>query len=274
MFGVPQRKRGRIQSAFEIFELIYHSIIHEQRKDSRHAVLGLIGNMLQTMILVASFYFMFMVLGLRGNAVRGDFLLYVMSGIFMFICHTKSVAAVAGAPGPTSAMMNHAPMNTVVAVASTALSALYTQVLSAFVVLFLYHAIITPITINEPVAALGMLILAWFSGCAVGTVLLALKPWFPGFVAIATQIYSRANMIASGKMFLANTLPGYMLAMFDWNPLFHIIDQCRGFVFLHYNPHFSNIEYPVIVSLVLLMIGIIGESYTRKHASVSWSAGK
>ncbi|EAR53002.1 ABC transporter, permease protein [Oceanicola granulosus HTCC2516] len=273
MFQIRQQ-RNRAQSALGMLELIYHSIVHEIRKGHRHALLGLIQNMLQTMILVATFYFMFAILGLRGNAVRGDFLLYVMSGIFLFICHTKSMGAVLGSEGPTSAMMKHAPMNTVIAVTAGALSALYIQTISLIVVLFIYHAVVTPLYIDQPIAAYGMMLLAWFTGCAVGMVFLAIKPWAPGFAATASQIYARANMIASGKMFLANTLPAYMVAMFDWNPLFHIIDQARGFVFLHYNPHFSNIAYPVIVGIVLLMLGMIGESYTRKHASASWSAGK
>lgn len=41
-------------------------------------------------------------------------------------------------------------------------------------------------------------------------------------------------MIASGKMFVANTLPNFMLAMFDWNPLLYTIDQARGFAFINY----------------------------------------
>ncbi len=119
-----------------------------------------------------------------------------------------------------------------------------------------------------------MLLLAWFTGIAVGIVFLALKPWAPKAIPMIANIYQRANMIASGKMFLANTLPGYMLAMFDWNPLFHEIDQARGFIFLNYNPHFSSITYPVVVSVVLLVLGLMGESFTRRHASASWSAGK
>ncbi|MCG6902103.1 MAG: ABC transporter permease, partial [Rhodobacter sp.] len=115
---------------------------------------------------------------------------------------------------------------------------------------------------------------AWFSGIAVGMVFLSLKPWYPTFVGLAQQIYTRANMIASGKMFVANAMPGYILAMFDWNPLFHCIDQARGFVFINYNPHFSSVSYPVIVSVTLIMIGLMGEFYTRKQVSVSWSAGK
>ena len=81
-------------------------------------------------------------------------------------------------------------------------------------------------------------------------------------------------MIASGKMFLANTLTAKLRGFFDWNPLFHTIDQTRGFTFINYNPHYSSITYPVLVTLTLIMIGLMAEFYTRQYASVSWSAGK
>ena len=65
-----------------------------------------------------------------------------------------------------------------------------------------------------------------------------------------------------------------MLSIFDWNPLFHCIDQIRGDIFLNYNPHFSSPTYPLYVALVLLMLGLLGEFYTRRHASVSWNASR
>ncbi|KPP89140.1 MAG: ABC-type polysaccharide/polyol phosphate export system permease component [Rhodobacteraceae bacterium HLUCCA08] len=267
-----RRTYGHTRTAFAILELIYHSTVRELRKDHRHALVGLLLNMLQTVIFVAAFYFMFMVLGLKGTAIRGDFLLYIMSGIFLFLTHTKAMGAVLKAEGPASAMMKHAPMNTIVAITSAALASLYIQILSMSVVLYLYHAIMTPITIHDPIGALGCVLLAWISGVAVGIVFLALKPWFPSFVQVASSIYARANMIASGKMFVANTLGGYMLALFDWNPLFHAIDQARGFAFINYNPHFSSIGYPIKVTLVLIMVGMMLEFYTRKNASISWEA--
>ena len=101
---------------------------------------------------------------------------------------------------------------------------------------------------------------------------LAIKPWFPGFVQVASSVYSRANMIASGKMFVANQMPTYILAFFTWNPIFHTIDQCRGFVFINYNPHYSSIAYPFWLSIGLMFIGLLGEFYTRKNASLSWQA--
>lgn len=268
----PQRRKGKIGTGFSILGLIYHATVRSIRKSHGNAMLGLVMNMMQTIVLVAVFYVMFDILGMRGSAVRGDFLLYIMSGIFLFLTHTKALGAVAGAEGPTSAMMKHAPMTTAVTIGSAALGVLYIQTLSLLVVLFIYHVAFTPISIDRPIEAYGMLLLSWFTGAAIGTVLLAAKPWAPNAVGVIQQLYSRANMIASGKMFLANTLSYTMLKLFDWNPLFHTIDQARGYVFINYNPHYSSWTYPLYVGLALLMIGLMGEFYTRQYASVSWGA--
>ncbi|KGB83702.1 MAG: ABC transporter permease [Confluentimicrobium sp.] len=269
-----RKPRSGVRGAASLLTLIYHSTVRNIRRSHGNALIGLIMNIMQTVMFVTVFYIMFSVLGMKGNAIRGDFLLYIMSGIFLFMTHNKAMGAVVGSEGPTSPMMKHAPMNTIVAISAAALSALYVQILSMTVVLFVYHVAFTPIEIENPAAAMGMVLLSWFSGAAIGMIFLAVKPWFPTFTGIASTIYQRANMIASGKMFVANTLPGYMLAMFDWNPLFHTIDQNRGFIFINYNPHFSSVSYPVYVSLALLMLGLMGEFYTRKHASISWSSGQ
>lgn len=272
MFRTRDKLTG-FGAALAMGEVIYHATVRSVRQTNRSAVGALIVNMLQTMMLVAVFYIMFAVLGMRGNAVRGDFLLYIMSGVFLYMTFTKTMSSVLGAAGPTSAMMLHAPMNTLVAIVSNALGALYVQVLSVTVVLGIYWLGFEKFTIQDPAGAFSMLLLAWFNGAAFGMVFFALKPWAPTVVGLVSSLYSRANMIASGKMFLANTLSYTMLKMFDWNPLFHIIDQARGFTFINYNPHNSNLTYPIAFSFALLMLGFIGESYTRKAASLSWGAG-
>ncbi len=272
MFQSTQKPKGTFASSVAMAELIYHSIVRSVRKQHNNAFVAIVMNMMQAVMFVLAFYVMFTILGLKGAAIRGDFLLYIMSGIFLYLTHTKAVGAVAGSEGPASPMMQHAPMTTIVAIASAALGALYVQVLSLVVILYAYHVAFVPLTIEQPIEAFGMLLIAWFTGCALGMLLLALKPWFPTFVSIFSMVYQRANMIASGKMFVANTLPSFMLAMFDWNPLFHAIDQARGYAFINYNPRYSSWEYPLWVGLILLMIGLMGEFYTRKHASLSWNA--
>lgn len=277
MFVTDQQTSPSIwRGAYKLADLTFHNTVRSVRKGHRDAVFSILSNILQTLLLVGSFYlFMsfFRKYGASG-AIRGDFLLYVMSGVFVFMIHVKALAAVAGADGPTSAMMQHLPMTPTVSILSAALSTLYTQIISKAAILTAYHLLWTPLQIDRPVAAMGVILLAWFSGVAVGTCFLAVKPWFPKGSATVQQLYTRINMFASGKMFVANAMPASMVAIFAWNPLFHIIDQGRGFIFINYNPMKSNLEYPIIVSVVLLAIGLLGESQTRKHVSLSWFAGK
>ena len=268
----PDLPQSRRQSVFSLAELIYHATVRNLRMSHGNAIIGLLKNLMQAVIFVGVFYIMFIWLNMRAAAVRGDFLLYVMSGVFLFMTHTKALGAVVSAEGPSSPMMQHGPMNTVVSITSSALASLYIQVLSMVVMLSLYYALVTPFEIQDPVGAIAMVLLSWFSGISVGMIFLAIKPWAPGFVGVSSSLYQRANMIASGKMFLANSLPPSRLIMFSWNPLFHTIDQCRGYVFINYEPHNTSIAYPVILSLVLIMIGLMGEFYTRKRASISWGA--
>ncbi len=272
MFQAAEQRQSKRGAAITTLELIYHSVVRSVRKTHNNAFMAIAVNILQSLIFVMTFYVMFSMLGLRGAAIRGDFLLYIMSGVFIFMTHTKALGAVVASEGPASPMMQHAPMNTIVAIASAAVGALYIQVLSLLIILFVYHVAFTPVVIEEPAPAFGMLLIAWFTGTAIGVVLLALKPWFPQFVTVFSTIYQRANMIASGKMFVANMLPSTMLMMFDWNPLFHCIDQARGFIFINYNPMHTDWHYAVWVGVAILMIGLMGEFYTRRSASISWGA--
>ncbi|MFO6465083.1 ABC transporter permease [uncultured Jannaschia sp.] len=267
-----EKKFSYPAAAFRLGELIFHSTVRETRKGHGNGFVALGMNILTTVIFVAAFYIMFSVLGLKGNAIRGDFVLFLMSGIFLFLTHTKAVGAVSGAEGPTSGMMLHVPMNTFVAITSAALACLYLQTLSMVLVLFVIHVAWHPVIIHDPSHAFLMFILAWFTGVAVGLCFLALKPWFPNFTNIGSSIYQRMNMIASGKMFVANTLPATMLAFFDWNPLFHTIDQARGYTFVNYNPHYTTWQYALLVGTVLLVIGFMGEHFTRRNTSASWFA--
>ena len=117
-----------------------------------------------------------------------------------------------------------------------------------------------------------MLLLCVVHGGGDRPFLLAIKPWFPDLRSDFTTVYQRANMIASGKMFVANSLPQRCSRCFDWNPLFHAIDQCRGFAFVNYFPR-NLVGISALCRLVaLLMLGLMGEFYTRQYASSSWNA--
>ncbi|KPQ18275.1 MAG: ABC-type polysaccharide/polyol phosphate export system permease component [Rhodobacteraceae bacterium HLUCCO18] len=250
----------------------YHASVRKVRKTHGNALVAIGMSVFQSVLFLAAFYLIFTIMGARTMAIRGDFMLYLLSGIFLYLVHIQALTSVMNSENSTSPMMQHAPMNTLVAILSSALSILYVKTISILVILFVLHTLFQPIEMDDWSGAMLMYLLAWGSGCAIGLILMAFKPWAPDVVSIIQLVYVRANMIASGKMFVANTLPGFMLAMFDWNPLFHIIDQTRGFVFVNYFPHYSNWQYPLYATFALIMIGMMGEFFTRKRASASWDA--
>lgn len=269
-----RRSVSPIASVFRTAELIYHSTVREVRRGHRNALAGLLIAMAQSVIFVLAFYMMFALVGIRGSAIHGDYMLYLMSGVFLYMFHIRTVAAVSNAEGPAANMMLHAPLNPWVAMAAAALGALYLQLLSLFALLFIYHVAWNPVVIDDPIGAIGMLLLSWFSGFAVGVVFYAIKPWLPDLSQLLTSVWMRMNMVFSGKMFVANALPGFLMIYFAWNPLFHLIDQARGYIFLNYEPHFTDWRYALWVSIGVFLIGLMAESFTRRHASRSWSAGR
>ncbi len=259
-----------IWAIYRFADMLFHTTVRVVRKSSSSPIASLTSSIFQSVMFIMVFYIMFAVFGRRTAAIRGDFLIFLMSGIFLFMTHVKTVGAVVSSEGPASPIMKHAPMTTFLAISSSALATLYLQLLSMVVILFITHVAINPVEIENPGEFFLAFLLAWFSGIAVGLVFLGIKPFSPGTARIATTIYSRANMIASGKMFAANNLPSAILPFFSWNPLFHTIDQARGAAFINYTPHVTSMWYPVYFSLAVLVIGMMGEFYARKFVSISW----
>ena len=112
---VRQRRQSGLSRAIGLAEVMYHATVRGVRGRHGSALISLLMSVLQTVILVGAFWLMISLMGIRSFAIRGDFVLYLFSGIFLFMTHTNASSAVFSAEGPTSAMMLHSPMNTIVA---------------------------------------------------------------------------------------------------------------------------------------------------------------
>ncbi|NOE33785.1 MULTISPECIES: ABC transporter permease [unclassified Ruegeria] len=268
-----KRNQSLLGGAFTTAELVFHAVVRNVRAQHPNAVIAILINVIQLVVMCMVFYLLMTLLGRGGIAkIRGEFLLYILSGVLPFMMHIQSIGSISGVGSANNPMTLHSPMNAMVLILAAAFGTLYKQVMAMCVLLFIYNVAVAPLDIENPGGAFGMVLLAWFTGCAIGLVFMAIKPWFPTTVAMLSNIYRRMNMVFSGKMFVANTMGGWLLMMFAWNPLFHIIDQCRGFIFQNYFPRNTSWEYALWVGIALLMIGLMGEFFTRQHVSQSWNA--
>lgn len=260
------------QAALEMWSVIYHQTVRKTRGEGGNAVTSLLGALFFTVLMMVMMALL-MVYGfsIRSSPIRGDYILFIMTGILMFMMHVRTFRNVASAGGETAGTMKHAQMSTPANLASGALSALYIQIVTILLILLVYDIVWAPVHIKYPIAALGMVFLSWFTAVCIGIVFLALTPWAPKTMARLQSIYVRVNFLASGKMWLGNSLSAGALPFFDWNPLFHIIDQTRGFVFENYFPRNSDPLYPLYFAMVALVIGMMIEFVTRRSVSISWS---
>ena len=120
------KQRSSISSALNMSRLVFHSVVRKIRQSHRIPLMSIFSSILQTVLFVLAFLLMFDMLGMRGAAIRGDFVLYIMSGIFLFQVHTQAVGAVSGAES-LHHPMQHAPMNTIISLCAAAISSLHTS---------------------------------------------------------------------------------------------------------------------------------------------------
>ena len=266
-----RRNRNLIQAFFAFVELVYHATVRHVRKSSGSASLGLVMEIFSSLMFVAMFWAMFTFLGLKAFAIRGNFILFLVTGVFLYLTHIKAISAVMGAGGATSPIMKHAPMTVPIAILSAAFAGLYLQILAFLIILVFIH-MAYGLEIYYWQGLFVPFLLTWTSGVGIGLILMSLKPFIPKLVGIIATVYKRANMVASGKMTTANVLGMTGAMWFSWNPLFHTIDQARGAAFVNYTPHWTNLAYPFWFSVVTIIVGLLAERWLAKNASLSWDA--
>ena len=259
-------------AAFTISALIYHQTVYNLRASSRNAIAGLFAIIFQNLALVIVLMSVYYLIGMRTPPIRGDFLLFVMSGIFIYMTHIKAAGAIAASYSISKSLTKHEPLSAAVMIVASALSALYQQVLGCCAILIFYYLAFEQFTIYHWQGVAGIFLLAWFSGCCIGMIFLGITPWSPKAAKVLNMLYARINMFASGKMMVANLIPSFILPYFEWNPLFHLIDQARGFTFINYTPRITDWHYLLWVSLATLLVGLLINFATRKYESVSWGA--
>ncbi len=257
-------------ASMSFMELLFHSIVRDARKSSGNATLGLLIVMLQSLTMLAIFFLLFTVLGMRSVAIRGDFVVFLLTGIFLFLTHNKAVSSAMGAVSPLGGLTLHTPISSLLNIMASVLSGLYLQVLGFALILLVVHIMRGGLEFYNPAGLIFPFFMAWASGIAIGLMFGVLRPFAPKFIPMIAMMYRRANMITSGKMLPANYMSAAMITWFDWNPLFHTIDQARGHAFVNYFPHHTNMEYPVYLSLTLVMIAMMIEFWLRKNMSQSW----
>lgn len=246
--------------------LVYALVVRDLRTAHRGAAIGLLLSIGQPLAFGLTFYALLDLFSYRANAVRGDNLTFIMSGFILFFFHLRVASAVSGALKKD--MLNHARATPFLLVTVKAISAGYTNLL-ALIVLILMNALLRGVyEMANPLGFLSVLFWCWLGGVAVGMNVMALKYYFT-WGSLVENVYSRLMFLTSGKFFVANNIGPVMRAIFEWNPLFHLLDQGRDAIFLNYTAKTTTMVYPVVLILLLLALGFAAEHHIRRNYNAS-----
>lgn len=75
-------------------ERLFQATSEEVTRGHQHMLVGVITNVGQTILLVGVFYMVSVLSGFGTAMIRGDLLIYLITGVFLFNLHVKSVGAI------------------------------------------------------------------------------------------------------------------------------------------------------------------------------------
>ena len=250
----PVRPRHIIASLCDSLDIVTQAAIRDVVRSGPGLTRAIAQSVVQTVLLVGSFFVMSGALGLSGPAIRGDLLIYLMTGVFLFNLHARTIMAVLASEGSTSEIRMYRASPLLMTIGS-AIGALYVQIITALLLLFAYHVFWKAIDLRPLMNGLTLLGILWIGSIGAGQVLLAVKKLAPRLAMSLAQAWTRVAMLTSGSMFVANALPAKFIPLVSWNPLFHVIDQMRGAVFVNYSCQVSSPTTPAIAALCAIIAG-------------------
>ncbi len=225
--------------------------VHEIRRQGSGAF-GLLSAFSTPLLLCAFFWFVFEVIGKRGLVLRGDLITFLLTGIFLFFLCVRTQARVKLDGG--KAMMGRA--QPILRAWAGAISVLYVTV-AAMVIVFAGNWMIMGVAeLQDPAGVIAPVLVTWLFGLGAGFFLSGLSLDI-GARETMNLVFSRVMFVTSGKFFVANAVPGWVRIWFDWNPLFHLVDQLRGAVFVNYTARHTSLEYPAAVAFGLMALGLM-----------------
>ena len=264
-------RQGIFTQLVAFLTLVYSLVVRDLRTEHKNAALGILLSVAQPLVAGLIFYWFIELMSGGGNGlVRGDKMTFVLIGFIIFFMHVRTVTAVTAALRED--MLNHQRLSPFLLICVKAISSAYKMVLALLILVVMNYLLRGVYEMQDPLHFISAMFWCWLGGVAVGIIFLAAVRYLTWGPVLQTA-YIRVMFFTSGKFFVANNIPGAIRPYMDWNPLFHLLDQGRDASFVNYTARTTNMEYPIVVFLAILVLAMLIEHYVRTNYSQSHMPG-
>jgi capsular polysaccharide transport system permease protein len=200
---------------------------------------------------------------LRTPPLGTSFILFYATGVLPFRHYAATASKVAGAINANRGLLAYPVVNPLDAVFAQAALAFMTDILVA-VIVFAGIAAFTEADISLDLApATAAFVLAALMGLGVGTLNCVLFGFFPTWKNV-WSVLSRPLFLASGILYLFQSVPTPLQGVLWWNPLIHVTGLMRAGFYGSYDPAYVSVPYVLGVAGTLFLVG---GWLLRRHAS-------
>ena len=247
--------------------LMWTLVVRKLREETGGAAIGFLKGVLMALTFCLIFYFVMTFFSLGGLTVRGDMMVFILIGVGFFFAMKFALAAAMTGMRKGGPLVQHPHLSPLLFIYADSIAVFYNWFL-AIVILYFGNALYTgKMELKEPIMFFPIFFLTWLTGVGAGMIMGFLIAYF-SWAVILKRIIFKVMFFTSGKFTNANVLPGEMLDIMRWNPLFHLIDQMRDAAFVNYTAKYTNMVYPTICCFILLFLGHLLYNYLQATKNV------
>lgn len=204
-------------------------------------------------ILVLSFGFSLL---MKTPSLGTSFLLFYSTGYMPFNLYQVVSSQTANAINFSRPLLKYPAVTWIDAIAARFLLNSLTGVLVTALLMAGILILIDNRSILDFQPIVSAMALAMLLGLGVGTVNCVLIGLFPAW-GVVWSIITRPLFLASGIIFLYDTMPPLARELLWYNPLIHIVGLMRTGFYPTYTAAYINVTYVIFVSMVTLTLGLI-----------------
>jgi capsular polysaccharide transport system permease protein len=200
---------------------------------------------------------------LRSPPLGTSFILFYATGTIPFRHYGAMSGAIAGAIASNRGLLAYPVVKPLDAVFAAAILTFVTDAMVGIGIFTGVAAFTDADIVLDLAPVAGAFFLAALLGLGVGSVNCVLFGFFPTWKNV-WSVLSRPLFLASGILYLYDSLPTALQAILWWNPLVHVIGLMRSGFYGSYEATYVSVPYILGVAATLFLIG---GWLIRRHAA-------
>lgn len=201
---------------------------------------------------ISLIFFSFRFFG-RIPPIHADVLSFIVSGVLPYVGFRYTISSVARTNSIYSSVSAVATVSRWQVFSALALTELFTTAAVFLMLLLAVYIGFDKFSIENPALTAICFFMAWAVGFSFGLFFDVLSA-FSIHVLKLVPVLLRPMFVVSGVFYTAQELPGFVLDVLEWNPLFHCIEGVRSGMFFGYHSPIFNPLLPLgFISLFLTL---------------------